>query len=417
MGKIRTLWSAVWRWVNHLSNAQFLLSFLPSGLVGTVVGWLVPAELWLRILLGFFAFLLVFVLWLGASIYRIALKEAANPIAAQGPNDYFSDAFARRKAEALAEALMPSRPAPPQEAPQWRGPRLQGRSGPPKPDVPLTDVVARVYELIGPPPPPGEDRKVFWRRVNLEIADKVSINGLHVWGRHGDRALSEITVHWSNGHFDHRKGTLTVLLNSYVGEPFDYTDLHFNGEEIEKTWPKSKNAETFVEPEAVESNEDTPEFPAPYKKAVLQLQKPVVTKTASGGRVSEITSVECTLMIEGKAAIKDGRIWLGELRSAGGSVALNTYVRIGRRGEKMFAIHRAGSTARVILVRRDMTDIVSKPPFLLYTERGDFPLSEDTQYHLNLELRSEAEHPTKVALLIHTGSGHELDAAIESQSV
>jgi hypothetical protein len=282
----------------------------------------------------------------------------------------------------------------------------------PEPDMNLNELLVRVYKALGPPPPPGPERKEFWRKIDLAIADKVVVKKLHVWGRTGDRALSPLhpqVLH--HGKFDHRSATWTAISDWGTS---DLNDLYFWRAEIDKIWPKDSDETATAEPNPGDQTQD---FPAPYRKAVLQLQKPVVTKMASGGRASEITSVECALMIEGKAAIKEGRIWLGELRAPSGPVALNTYVRIGRRGDNTFPIHRTGSTARVIIVRRDMTDVVSKPPFLLYTERGDFPLNENTQYHLDLELRSEAEHPTKVALLIHTGSGHELDAAIESQSV
>lgn len=163
-------------------------------------------------------------------------------------------------------------------------------------------------------------------------------------------------------------------------------------------------------------------FPEPYKKAVLELKQPKVTKMAGAGGSGEITAVECALIIESRAALHECQVWLGELRSAEKVERLDAFVRTGRRSKdgvaaNTFSIARRGDTARVMLVHRNLADVISNPPFLLLTDHGDYALSDNTNYRLDLELRSEAQHPTKVTLLITTGAGHELDAAIESQTV
>lgn len=163
--------------------------------------------------------------------------------------------------------------------------------------------------------------------------------------------------------------------------------------------------------EAAEAKAKEP-FPEPYKRAALELKPPEVSKMSDG---HAITDVEIALKIEGRQRLQEGQIWLGELRCPGKTEALDALVRIGKG--TTFQIAAAGRTASVVLVHRNLADLISCPPFVLLTDRGDYRLEEDTQYHLDLELRSEAKYPTKVTLLIHTGVGHEADAAIVSQTV
>lgn len=107
----------------------------------------------------------------------------------------------------------------------------------PKPDLNLNGLLVRVYKIIGPPPEPESDRKKFLQRVNREIADKMSLNRLHSWGRvSDDHALGQIdSDDWSNGVFDHRRNVLHV---THEFGSLEYQDLHFYKREIDQHWPE-----------------------------------------------------------------------------------------------------------------------------------------------------------------------------------
>jgi hypothetical protein len=157
----------------------------------------------------------------------------------------------------------------------------------------------------------------------------------------------------------------------------------------------------------------------PYREAVLQLEEAKVTKMASSD--GEITAVECHLVLTSKATLSHCQIWISAVRAAEIERPA-AFVRTGRlqngKGPNEFQIIRTGqSSARVLLIRRDRKDIVSNPPFLILTDRGDFPLSDSTDYLVDLELRSEAKYPTLVTLRVKTGVKDELDVGVESQTV
>jgi hypothetical protein len=107
----------------------------------------------------------------------------------------------------------------------------------PKPDLPLTGLLVRVYAALGPPPQGDLEEREFWRSVNLAIADKVVSEELHVWARMGDRALALTPLdRWEVGEFDHKKGSLHVPVA--YSEGYELTDLHFYKAEIDRIWPE-----------------------------------------------------------------------------------------------------------------------------------------------------------------------------------
>ncbi|MCA1654014.1 MAG: hypothetical protein LC656_07485, partial [Sphingomonadales bacterium] len=107
----------------------------------------------------------------------------------------------------------------------------------PKPDLNLTELLVRIYRLLGPPPEDNLQRAKFWQRVDLEIADKVSHNSLRVWGRSGKRPLRPIDLRqWDESVFDHRLQTLHVPVP--YGSGYDMLDLHFYRPEIDRIWPE-----------------------------------------------------------------------------------------------------------------------------------------------------------------------------------
>lgn len=107
----------------------------------------------------------------------------------------------------------------------------------PRPDFPLSRLLSRVYKKLGPSPTDQTRKSAFRRRVNLEVADNVKLNDLWVWGRIGDKAIERITARaWGIGEFDHNKGTFRVP--NGMGEWTTYSDLKFNGEQIDNVWPE-----------------------------------------------------------------------------------------------------------------------------------------------------------------------------------
>lgn len=291
----------------------------------------------------------------------------------------------------------------------------------PKPNLNLNELLVRIYKLLGPPPAGNLEQAKFWERVDLEIADKVSHNNLHVWGRTGKRPLTLIELDkWEVSEFDHRLKTLHVPVAYSSG--YDLSDLHFYRPEIDRIWPKLLEATSETIPQPSRRAESAAaKLADPYREAVLQLEKAQVTKLAGAGGPG-ITAVECTLFLEGKAALQECQVWLDQVRSGDTADTLDALIRIGRREKDgtcktTFPIHRASAAARVMFLKRDLTDVVSNPPFLIFTDQGNYPLEDNTTYYVDMELRSEAKYPTKVTLRIVTGTKDELAVSIESQRV
>lgn len=118
----------------------------------------------------------------------------------------------------------------------------QERSTKPKPDLSLADLVPRVCHALGPVPEKEAEKKEFWVRVNLAIADKVVGEELQTWGRIGERALSPIDIdNWRHGIFDHKDGSLSVPVA--YNTPYSVIDLHFSKLEIAKNWPELKEGD------------------------------------------------------------------------------------------------------------------------------------------------------------------------------
>lgn len=107
---------------------------------------------------------------------------------------------------------------------------------PPKPNLPLAGVLGRVYKVVGSTGDFAGQRQARYRKVDLEIVDQVTQNGLSVWGRYGSRALEQIRPSALRvGHLDHKKGTFSVQGDAV--HPMVYTDLKFNREEVDAVWP------------------------------------------------------------------------------------------------------------------------------------------------------------------------------------
>jgi hypothetical protein len=110
----------------------------------------------------------------------------------------------------------------------------------PTPDMPLAGVLVRVYRAMGGPPDDTSHLSQFYRKVDLEIVDKVSQNDMSVWGRIGDRPLERIRMEsWRMGGFDHRAKCFRAV-NIDAVHRTKYAHLHFNKAEVDEIWPDDK---------------------------------------------------------------------------------------------------------------------------------------------------------------------------------
>lgn len=116
-------------------------------------------------------------------------------------------------------------------------PWLETHRADPKPDLNFNGLMVRVYKNLGGSPPSGPSRKEFWGRVDREVADKMSLNYLHAWGRMSPtQALREIdSSAWAEGLFAHRDKALFVPNGLHT---IEFSDLHFWKHEIDRIWPK-----------------------------------------------------------------------------------------------------------------------------------------------------------------------------------
>ncbi len=154
----------------------------------------------------------------------------------------------------------------------------------------------------------------------------------------------------------------------------------------------------------------------PYRQAVLRLEGVPVTKMSNG---EYLTKVECHLRLTSRVALHKCCVWISELRERE-TVPIDAFCRTGRNPDKTFKSDffvAGGHVQPVALIKRDLADIVSNPPFLLLTTKGEYPLADNSEYLLRLELRSEAKYPTLVDLKIVTGVKEALDVSIASETV
>ncbi len=103
------------------------------------------------------------------------------------------------------------------------------------PDLKLDGLLSQVYKVLGGVPNGSEAQKTaFYKRVDREIADKVHLRKMAVWGRlHGrplDRIRSTQLI-----IMDHKSKAL--LIKSDALYPARYTDLHFNKAQVRAAWP------------------------------------------------------------------------------------------------------------------------------------------------------------------------------------
>ena len=110
------------------------------------------------------------------------------------------------------------------------------RDGPAKPDFPLKEVTNRVIAQMGPYPDGDADRQGYFRRLNLEIADKIRLDDLTIWARYADFPVKHI----DQADLEH---VIVNVVKDVISIPNDwntlvYTDVQFVKVEVDRVWPK-----------------------------------------------------------------------------------------------------------------------------------------------------------------------------------
>lgn len=148
----------------------------------------------------------------------------------------------------------------------------------------------------------------------------------------------------------------------------------------------------------------------PYRKAVLQMDKPISSGSADSRGVLE--STECLIVVrsECKVRLEECRVGLEDIKKDGLSVLYSPSV-----SEKSFVM-APGEKRRFRIFHRDLKDVVSNPPHILKLAGQEIPLEDDVTYQIVLSLRSEYEFPTIVTLLVETDRQY-VTATVESQTV
>jgi len=107
-----------------------------------------------------------------------------------------------------------------------------------KADMQLNHVLIRIYKIMGPAPDDPIRKQHFTKRVDLELADKVHLKGMALWGRYGNKPLRAI-LGTDQIEFDHRNGRVTISVNDH--QRLVYHDIHFYSAEVNAVWPRPQS--------------------------------------------------------------------------------------------------------------------------------------------------------------------------------
>jgi hypothetical protein len=252
---------------------------------------------------------------------------------------------------------------------------------------------------------------------------------------------------WRTGQFDVHNTLESPDMLGWArdwNKGISYSRVMFNSMQVKDTWPAADESApvSVIEiaarewwrlrqidvalsqeqmAEQVERTEEARRAAAekmadPYREAVLRLEDVKVTKMSNG---EYLTKVECHLRLTSRVMLLKCCAWISTLQGHE-TIPIEAFCRTGRNRDKTFKTGfalAAGHIQPLALIKRDLADIVSNPPFLLLTDKGEYPLEDNSEYHLHLELRSEAKYPTLVDLKIVTGVKDVLDVSITNQAV
>lgn len=128
---------------------------------------------------------------------------------------------------------------------------------------------------------------------------------------------------------------------------------------------------------------------------------------------------EVVIVNRAKIPLKDCAIRLVSIQSQSGNVVLDARFRTSRQGADRsdgFDLG-AGASRTLLIARRDLKDIIGRPPWRLTLSTGDYDLPDGGCYRLRLELCSNYEFPTLLDLTLEVDHGKAVSATIGRQQV
>ncbi|MCW3835447.1 hypothetical protein ACFQ1E_07105 [Sphingomonas canadensis] len=159
---------------------------------------------------------------------------------------------------------------------------------------------------------------------------------------------------------------------------------------------------------------DSTGFDYPYPKAVLQasIAKPKGTLEARQDGVPYKMSIIIQIENVHDKAINEWYAILDRIQVEGESLNLHGAMKVAKNLNKI----EPGQRKNILLLSRDISDKVSKPPFLIRLAERDFPLKENKEYLVGIELHSGNPYYTDVLLSIKTGKDLEAQVKVIHQS-
>lgn len=175
--------------------------------------------------------------------------------------------------------------------------------------------------------------------------------------------------------------------------------------------PSPPNGTLKVDPAPMPPTQS--EFNYPYKKAVLVAGFPTPTGSRDEAGMVEM---HCAISVENRhgKTLRNCSVRVISLAARGVALPVDEDLRIGKLGR--FDV-LSNMPMRATFIRRDLKDRISKPPFLLRLLSHDLPLDDNTQYIMTLELRSEYEYPTNVAVQVDVFEIGGISVTLLDQSV
>lgn len=152
--------------------------------------------------------------------------------------------------------------------------------------------------------------------------------------------------------------------------------------------------------------------------AALKLDEVRFTFSASSDRVLLGGGCHIDVRSTAKVPLTSCGVFVVAVQDGHERTEVGAYLRSGRQGADGggFSLG-AGQMKRLHLCTRDLKDIISRPPWLIHLEGQDLPLFDGDRWFVDLELRSDYEHPTKVRLALDVDHGKAVGAAIMDQAV
>ncbi|CAN5156160.1 hypothetical protein BH10PSE4_BH10PSE4_46710 [soil metagenome] len=151
----------------------------------------------------------------------------------------------------------------------------------------------------------------------------------------------------------------------------------------------------------------------------LELEKAHFWFTAAhdGGLIDG--ACELRIINRAKIPLLDCHVRLVSVESDDGEAAVGVDFRVGspRSGDTRTFVLPPGGPTTMLIARRDLRDIIGRPPWHLVLSTGDYDLPDGARYRLRLELWSNYEFPTLVELVLDIDHGKAVAVAIENQRV